>query len=106
MIPRQGTRLCSVRGDDPKPSPLVLISCIATQPAENAEQGRATGPAADWRATFTAECGLYAARRLHRRVWVPPERAPAATDQREIEAARDALPLPAIERRWVPRPTS
>ena len=92
--------------------PVRLISRPAPEPAVTGEESRAALPWADgplgWRAALTAECGFHAARRLHRLVWAAAtlERAPAATDRSEPEPAGDALPLTAIERRWVPSPRS
>jgi hypothetical protein len=92
--------------------PVTLISRPAPEPAVTGEESRAALPWTDgplgWRAALTAECGFHAARRLHRMVWAAAtlERAPEATDRSEPEPAGDALPLTAIERRWVPSPRS
>jgi quercetin dioxygenase-like cupin family protein len=62
------------------------------------ETGRAADPSADgavdWSAVLTPECGLHAARRLHRLVWsaLTPERADSTTDRRAAEVAGAGLP--------------
>src|SRR5262245_574617 len=79
-------------------NPVRPISRPAPEPAVTGEESRAALPWADgplgWRAALTPECGLHAARRLHRLVWTAPmpERADATTDRRAPEPAGTSLP--------------
>jgi hypothetical protein len=86
------------------------ISSLAPRAAVNAEQGQATDPPADrvvdWRAALTAECGFYAAWRLHRLTRasdVTPELVRTAPERTLGVRAGDTLTVTAMGRRWVPR---